>query len=99
MGWVLWHLPLFVYGFILWPDVIAILAASFVLAWLVASTESVLLAMFFHSMDNAAGELFGPMFQGTDSLHQALHLALIWALLAGFLVWRASVYRRQPGRP
>jgi membrane protease YdiL (CAAX protease family) len=94
VGWVLWHLPLFVHGFILAPDVLAILGAGVVLAWLVDQTGSVLLAMLLHTMNNAfSGEFVAPMFTGVDAFRQATLTAAVWAALALALLAFAPAYR------
>ncbi len=82
-GWVVWHLPLLVHGIIYWPDVLLILAASMVFAWLVEATRSVLLAMTLHTANNAVGVgFFIPMFTGDDAVRQSLLLALGWVVTA-----------------
>ncbi|MEU0521454.1 hypothetical protein [Streptosporangium sp. NPDC006007] len=51
-----WHLPLFLTGQILLPDILVIMAASVVIAGLFRSArQSVLIAMVFHATNNAVG--------------------------------------------
>jgi uncharacterized protein len=82
--WVVWHVPLFLTGQIRYPDILSIMAASVVLAWVYNSSGgSVLMVMLMHTMNNAInGEFFSPMFTGADSLRQAMLVAGVWAIVA-----------------
>ena len=81
---VFWHLPLFISGDIPTADVVYILAASVVFAWLVAgSGGSVFMAMLMHASSNAvSGEFISPMFAGGDSETLGWIRAGIWVLCA-----------------
>ncbi len=81
---VFWHLPLFFTGDIPTADVIYILAASVVFAWLVTgSGGSVLMAMLMHAASNAvSGEYISPMFSGSDADTLGWIRAGIWVLYA-----------------
>jgi membrane protease YdiL (CAAX protease family) len=81
---VVWHLPLFLTGDIPTADVVYILAASAVFAWLVVgSGGSVLLAMLMHASSNAvSGEFISPMFSGGDADTLGWIRAGIWVLFA-----------------
>ncbi len=81
---VFWHAPLFFAGEIPAADVVLILAASIVFAWLVVGTGgSVLLAMIMHAANNAiSGEFISPMFTGTDADVLGWVRSGIWILFA-----------------
>ena len=89
--WVFWHLPLFLTGDILWPDVLAIIAASVVLAALFhAARNSILIVMLFHATNDAVGgEFAGQLFDGSDQTALALLTAAGWWLIAGGILIRA----------
>lgn len=82
--WVVWHLPLFLTGDILWPDVVVILAVSVVIAAVYHSArESILIAMLLHATNNAvAGEFASPLFTGVDAVHLHGFIALGWVVAA-----------------
>ncbi len=82
--WVVWHLPLFITGNILWPDVVVIVAASVVLAGVYHSArESILIAMLLHATNNTVGgEFASPLFAGADAVHLRLFMALGWVVAA-----------------
>jgi membrane protease YdiL (CAAX protease family) len=79
-----WHLPLFVTGNIPPADVVLVLAAGVVFAWLVVgSGGSVLVAMVMHAASNAvSGEYISPMFDGADADTLGWIRAAIWCLFA-----------------
>ena len=81
---VFWHTPLFFTGSIPVSDVVFILAASVVFAWLVVGTGgSVLLPMIMHAANNAiSGEFISPMFSGTDGAVLGWVRSGIWILFA-----------------
>jgi membrane protease YdiL (CAAX protease family) len=101
---VFWHLPLFFTGDIPPADVVYILAASVVFAWLViGSGGSVLLAMIMHASSNAvSGEYISPMFTGGDGDLLGWIRALIWCVFAVTVViaaprtFRSRPMRKQP---
>jgi membrane protease YdiL (CAAX protease family) len=82
--WVVWHLPLFLAGQILFTDVLTIIAASVVIAGVFQSArQSVLIAMLLHSTNNAVGGGYAsPLFHGGDSLRLGLFTAAAWWILA-----------------
>lgn len=81
---LLWHLPLFLIGDILSTDVILILAASLVFAWLVdGAGGSVLAAMLMHATNNAvSGEYASTLFSGQDAELLGWIRAGVWCLIA-----------------
>lgn len=81
---VLWHLPLFLTGDIPAADVVYILAAAVVFAWIVVgSGGSVLMAMLMHASSNAiSGEYVSPMFGGGDEETLGWVRAGIWVAYA-----------------
>ena len=87
--WVVWHLPLFVTGTILWPDVATILACSVVIAAVYhRGRDSILIAMLLHATNNAVGgEFASQLFSGSDATRLSTFVGLAWVLLAlGVLV-------------
>jgi uncharacterized protein len=94
--WVLWHLPLFITGDILWPDVLVIMAASVVIAQVFHSArDSVLIAMLLHATNNAvAGNYASPLFHGHDSARLGLLTAAGWWLIAGAILIHNTHRRR-----
>ena len=95
--WVFWHLPLFLTGQILLPDVLVVLAASVVIAAVFhAGRESVLIAMLLHATNNAVGGSYASqLFHGDDAVRLGLLTAAGWWLIAGTIL--AVQYRRQHG--
>lgn len=91
--WVLWHLPLFLAGAILWTDVLVIVAASVVIAAVFhTGHESVLIAMIIHATNNTIGGAFASrLFSGADGARFGLLMAGAWWLAAT----AALVHRRQ----
>lgn len=85
---VFWHLPLFFTADIPIADVVYILAASVVFAWVVTgSGGSVLMAMLMHASSNAiSGEFISPMFTGSDANNLGWIRAGIWVLFATAVV-------------
>ncbi len=83
-----WHLPLFWTGDIPPSDVVLILAASVVLAWLVLASEgSVLAPMLMHASNNAvSGEYASTLLAGADLAVYGWVQALEWGAVAVFLV-------------
>ena len=81
---VVWHLPLFLSGDIPAADVVYILAAGPVFAWIVVgSGRSVLMAMLMHASSNAvSGEFVSPMFGGGDEETLGWVRAGIWVVFA-----------------
>jgi membrane protease YdiL (CAAX protease family) len=82
--WAFWHLPLMVVGEVNWSDIVLVIAASVVFAWVFNSASgSVLIAMVMHAMNNTiSGSFFGPMFSGADSVRESWLLAALWVALA-----------------
>ncbi|MGA7097883.1 MAG: CPBP family intramembrane glutamic endopeptidase [Acidimicrobiia bacterium] len=81
---VFWHTPLFFTGDIPLADVVYILAASVVFAWLVTgSGGSVLLAMIMHATSNAvSGEYISTFFNDHDAATLGWIRAGIWGVFA-----------------
>jgi membrane protease YdiL (CAAX protease family) len=81
---VFWHTPLFLKGSIPASDVVWIVAASIVFAFLVIrSGRSVLLAMLMHATNNVvAGEYVSTLFSGDDAVLQGWVRATMWSVIA-----------------
>ncbi len=86
--WAFWHLPLMVVGQINWSDLVLVIAASVVVAWVFNNAEgSVLIAMLLHAMNNTiSGSFFSPMFSGADSVRLSWLLAALWWAVAVVVV-------------
>lgn len=82
--WAGWHLPSFLTGDVLWPDVLVILAASVVLAGVFhLGRDSILIAMLFHATNNAVGGSYASLlFHGPDKLRLNLLTAAGWIAVA-----------------
>jgi membrane protease YdiL (CAAX protease family) len=93
--WVAWHGPLFITGQILWTDVLVVVAASVVIAFVFhTARESVLLAMIFHATNNAVGGQYASqLFHGADLTRLGLLTSLAWWLVAAAVL--VAVRRRQ----
>jgi membrane protease YdiL (CAAX protease family) len=81
---VAWHLPLFLMGDILPPDIVLIFAGYVVYAWFYNSNGgSILLLMMIHAANNTfAGGIFSRMFSGADAMQQSWLLAGVWWVAA-----------------
>ena len=84
-----WHLPLMLSGHIYWSDIVSVIAAQIVYAWLFnRSRNSVLVIMLCHLTNNIiSGEFVQQFFSGADWVRFYWLLAVLWSLLAiGVLV-------------
>ena len=89
--WALWHVPLFLTGFIPWPDAVLVFALSFVFTAIYLRTAgSVLIAFLLHASLNGAGEFFIGLFAGADRVR------MYWILIA---LCAVVVGRRHRGQP
>jgi membrane protease YdiL (CAAX protease family) len=80
---VFWHTPLFLKGSIPASDVVWILAASIVFAFMVIrSGGSVLLAMLMHATNNAVSDYVSTLFSGGDAVLQGWVRATMWSVIA-----------------
>ena len=81
---VFWHTPLFLKSSIPASDVVWIVAASIVFAFLVIrSGGSVLVAMVMHATNNAVtGEYVSSLFSGDDVVLQGWVRATMWSVIA-----------------
>jgi uncharacterized protein len=95
---VFWHTPLFFSGSIPMGDVVLIMAAAVVFAWLVVSTGgSILLAMIMHATSNAvSGEYISAMFTGSDAETLGWIRAGIWCVFAVVVVLTNPSFRSRP---
>jgi hypothetical protein len=89
-----WHLPLFLYGEILWADILFIIAMQIVVTWLYNSTHrSVLIVMVLHLTQNVSGGFFNPIFSGGDAVSYAwLRAALYGVVAIGVIIWAGSAH-------
>ena len=88
-----WHLPLFLYGYIPWYD-IAILsfALQILIAWLYIKTRGcTLVVIWFHFTSNIMGALMATVFTGADrTTFYALFVALA-AAMALLVLWKSGL--------
>jgi membrane protease YdiL (CAAX protease family) len=89
--WALWHLPLMGSEFapaVIPAFLLSLVAATFIQTWMYNRTRgSILIQMIFHSTVNSIGAGFVfPMFRGADFVRLWYVYAVIWALLAAFLI-------------
>jgi uncharacterized protein len=83
-----WHLPLMVAGQVAYSDIVLIFAGTIVYNWVFNNARgSVLIIMVMHAANNTvSGSFFSPMFTGADSLRQSWMLALVWIVVAIFVI-------------
>lgn len=83
-----WHLPLMLYGQIYWTDIITIVAAQLIFAWLYTRTgRSVLPIMLLHLMNNTvSGEFITPWFTGASWVRYFWLLAALWCAAAALIL-------------
>ena len=78
---VIWHVPLFLAGDSLWV-ILMVLFGDVIFAWVFVNTRgSVLLALLLHSMFNASGEIFFPLFDGAYAEQQTMLLAIVFVVV------------------
>ncbi len=96
--WAVWHLPLFLVGFIPWPDAVLIFTLSFVFTAIYLRTEgSVLIAFLLHASLNGAGEFFVPLFAGADRVRMYWILTALCAVVVVIaIVASRDRWRRAP---
>jgi membrane protease YdiL (CAAX protease family) len=85
---VAWHLPLFLMGDILPPDIVTIFAGYILYAWFYNNNGgSILLLMVLHATNNTiSGGFFSQMFSGVDALQQSWLLAGVWWVAAALVI-------------
>jgi uncharacterized protein len=91
-----WHLPLFLYGYIQWFDILFFeIAIQLIIAWLyVRSSGSVPVIILFHFTSNILGPVMSPVFAGAARTnYYALFMALAALIAIGLYAWFI------PGRP
>jgi uncharacterized protein len=96
--WALWHVPLFLTGFVPWPDAALVFALSFVFTAIYLRTAgSVLIAFLLHASINGAGEFFLGLFTAGDRVRMYWILAALCAVvvIVAILVNRDR-WRRMP---
>lgn len=96
--WVVWHLPLFLAGAILWSDIVTLMAVSVVIAAVYhGGRESVLIAMLMHATNNTVGgEYARQLFSGADAALLNVFVGASWTLLAAALMIRQQLRRGSP---
>jgi membrane protease YdiL (CAAX protease family) len=97
---VFWHTPLFLNGSIPASDVVWIVAASIVFAFLVIrSGGSVLLAMVMHATNNAVSDYVSILFSGGDAVLQGWVRATMWSVIAiGVVLVSGRTFTTRPQR-
>ena len=96
--WMVWHVPLFVTGFIPWADAAMLFPLTFVFTALYLRTSgSVLIAFVLHASINGAGGFFIVLFTGDDRVRMYWIGAVLCAVIAivAILVSRDQ-WRRVP---
>lgn len=103
-----WHLPLFLSGFIPWSDIVLNIAAQIIISWLYYRTHrSLLIVMLLHFSSNYVHEIVSPLFEGGASIQLSWLIAGLACLIAlGLIIfdrqlWFAPTSPDQPdvGRP
>ena len=81
--WMVWHVPLFVTGFIPWPDAAMIFPLTFVFTAIYLRTSgSVLIAFVLHAAFNGAAGFFVVLFTGDDRVRMYWIMAALCAVIA-----------------
>jgi hypothetical protein len=81
--WALWHVPLFLTGFLPWPDAALVFALSFVfMAIYLRTAGSVLIAFLLHASINGAGEFFVGLFTAGDRVRMYWIMTALCAVVA-----------------
>jgi CAAX protease family protein len=96
--WTLWHVPMFLTGFVPWPDAAVVFALTFVFTAIYLHTAgSVLIAFLLHASLNGAGEFFVGLFAGADRVRMYWILAALSAVVvAGAIVISRDRWRSMP---
>jgi len=96
--WTLWHVPMFLTGFIPWPDAVLVFALTFVFTAIYLHTAgSVVIAFLLHASLNGAGEFFVGLFTGDDRVRMYWILTALCAVIAIVaIVVNLDRWRRAP---
>jgi membrane protease YdiL (CAAX protease family) len=79
---VVWHIPLIVTGDSTWAIVPVIVVGYFLFTWLFNNTNSVLIAMLFHTAQAIFGpQIFGAMFSGADLIRYTLLMTAVYGVM------------------
>ncbi len=85
--WTLWHVPLFLTGYVPWPDALLVFTLSFVFtAFYLRTAGSVLIAFLLHASLNGAGEFFIGLFTGADRVRMYWILIALCAAVVGVAI-------------
>ena len=103
VGRVIWHAPLFLFGDSLWV-ILMVLFGDVIFTWVFQNTRgSVLMALLLHSVFNASGSIFFPLFEGAYAEQQTMLLAIVFVVVASViaLVTGPNLTRRrvEPAAP
>lgn len=98
MLWTLWHVPIFVTGFVPWADAVLVFTLTFVFtAVFLRTAGSVLIAFILHASLNGSGEFFVSLFTGDDRVRLYWILSALCALVAiAAIVANRERWRRSP---
>jgi hypothetical protein len=99
VGRVIWHAPLFLFGDSLWV-ILMVLFGDIIFTWVFQNTRgSVLMALLLHSVFNASGSIFFPLFEGAYAEQQTMLLAIVFVVVASVvaLVTGPNLTRRRVG--
>lgn len=96
--WAIWHIPMFVTGYIPWADAVLVFALSFVFTAIYLRTGgSVLIAFLLHASFNGAGEFFSGLFDGADRVRMYWILtAVCVVIVTGAVAVNRDRWRRSP---
>jgi membrane protease YdiL (CAAX protease family) len=88
---IIWHLPLFLFAGDSWWVALMVLFGDVIFAWVFVNTRgSVLLALLLHSMFNASGEIFFPLFEGAYAEQQTMLLAIVFVAVGSAIALAAG---------
>jgi membrane protease YdiL (CAAX protease family) len=82
---VIWHAPLFLFGDSLWV-ILMVIFGDVIFTWVFQNTRgSVLMALLLHSVFNASGSIFFPLFEGASAEQQTMLLAVVFVVVASVI--------------
>ncbi len=85
--WTLWHVPMFLTGFIPWADAALVFALTFVFTAIYLRTSgSVLIAFLLHASLNGAGEFFVGLFTRADQVRMYWIMVALCAVIVAVSV-------------
>jgi hypothetical protein len=91
-----WHLPLILYGHVMWNELAYSLTLQFIIVWLyMRSNRSLPVVMMFHLASNVGYAVIAPLFSGADLIQfRSLFSGLAWLIAVPLLAQSLVASRR-----